>query len=233
MQVQACKEESHRIDLLTKPALVEGSFKGPFFLSIGWTGPSVEALIAVIVVDGGPPSADEPGRTRASEGWFTGLPRWLGRFASVPRRPGAADLRGPGAGPLELSWFWRAQAACSRVCARAGGRGRSGLQTQVRKDLLDDRLLQDGGDDLQLAIAVRGVLQVEFEHALEQPGPTQPHRALVRTVRLALGALRYAGGLIWPLRYYHRAQLGVGCRHAVETDQAQARARNPAPPAAA
>ena len=44
-------------------------------------------------------------------------------------------------------WAWR--------CA--------GLQPQVREDLLDHRLLQDGRNDLQLGAAVRAVLQVEVE----------------------------------------------------------------------
>jgi uncharacterized protein YqgC (DUF456 family) len=33
------------------------------------------------------------------------------------------------------------------------------------------------------------VLQVEFEHPLEQPGPAQPHRSVAGAVRLALGRL--------------------------------------------
>jgi hypothetical protein len=33
----------------------------------------------------------------------------------------------------------------------------------VRKDLLDDWLLQDRGDDLQLAAAVRAVVEVNLE----------------------------------------------------------------------
>jgi hypothetical protein len=48
----------------------------------------------------------------------------------------------------------------------------TGLQTQVREDLVDDWLLQDGCDDLQLATAVRAVLEVQIEDALEQPRPT-------------------------------------------------------------
>jgi hypothetical protein len=35
----------------------------------------------------------------------------------------------------------------------------------VREDLLDDGLLQDRSDDLQLAAAVRAVLQVEIRRA--------------------------------------------------------------------
>jgi hypothetical protein len=40
----------------------------------------------------------------------------------------------------------------------------------VRKDLLDDRLLQDRRNDLQLATAVRAVLHVDREQTLEQLG---------------------------------------------------------------
>jgi hypothetical protein len=42
-----------------------------------------------------------------------------------------------------------------------------GLQTQVREDPLDHRLFQDRRNDLQLATAVRAVLQVDLDHALE------------------------------------------------------------------
>ena len=61
-----------------------------------------------------------------------------------------------------------------------------GAQTQVREDPLDHRLFQDGRDDLHLAAAVRAVLQVEIEHALEQLAPAQPHRAVIR-LRTATG----------------------------------------------
>ena len=47
-------------------------------------------------------------------------------------------------------------------------RRRADLQTQVREDLLDHRGLQDGGDDLQLAAAVRAVRHIDLEGALEQ-----------------------------------------------------------------
>ena len=40
-----------------------------------------------------------------------------------------------------------------------------GLQSQVPEDLLDHRLFQDRRDDLQLAAAVRAVLQVDLESA--------------------------------------------------------------------
>jgi len=38
----------------------------------------------------------------------------------------------------------------------------------VREDLLYRRLFQDDRDDLQLAAAVRAVLQIELKHAFEQ-----------------------------------------------------------------
>ncbi len=80
---------------------------------------------------------------------------------------------------------------------------------------------EDGGDDLQFAAAVRAVLEVELEHPLEQPRPTQPHRAVVRTVRLALCGLRCLGTFVQPLRHHQRAHLGVRCQHAMESNQVQ------------
>ena len=58
---------------------------------------------------------------------------------------------------------------------------------QVREDPLDHRLLQNGRNVLKRAAAVEAVLQVEVKHALEQLGPAQPHRAVKRAVRFALG----------------------------------------------
>jgi len=43
----------------------------------------------------------------------------------------------------------------------------------VGEDFLDHRRLEDRRDDLQLATAVRAVVQVEIEHALEQLGSAQ------------------------------------------------------------
>ena len=57
-----------------------------------------------------------------------------------------------------------------RLSTRRSLRRRAGLQTQVREDLLDDWLLEDGGDDLQLAPAVRAVLEVQINATLEQSG---------------------------------------------------------------
>ncbi len=93
-----------------------------------------------------------------------------------------------------------------------------GLQTQVREDLLDHRLLEDRRDDLQLAAAVRAVRHVDLEHALEQLGPAQPHWAVVRARRLAFGGRCGQRGWFGRLglwRHHLRAQLGVGCENAV------------------
>jgi len=84
------------------------------------------------------------------------------------------------------------------------------LQSQVREDLLDHRRFQDHRDDLALAAAVRAVLHVDLEHALEQLGPAQPHRTMVRTARLALRGWRGLRGRLRLLRHYLGAQLGVG-----------------------
>jgi len=72
--------------------------------------------------------------------------------------------------------------------ARWRGRASTvGLQTQVRAGLLDHRLFEDRRDDPQFATAVRAVFRVDLENPLQQLGPAQPHRKVVRTVRLALG----------------------------------------------
>ena len=96
-----------------------------------------------------------------------------------------------------------------------------GLQPKMREDLLDHRLLKDRRNDLQLAAAVRAVLQVKIEHALEQLGPAQTHRLVMHAVRLALGGRRGLGGSLGLLRHHLRAQLGVGRQHAMKTVAAQ------------
>ena len=83
---------------------------------------------------------------------------------------------------------------------------------------------QDRRDDLQLTATVRAVLQVEIEHPLEQLGPVQPHRAVMRADRLALGGLCFLRGHLGLLRQHHRAQLGVRYQHTMEADQVQPRA---------
>jgi len=98
-----------------------------------------------------------------------------------------------------------------------GGRAsrRPGLQTQVREDLFDHWLFHDRRDDLQLAAAVRAVLHVDLEDPLEQLGPAQPNRTVVRTGRLVLGRRYDLHGWFAFLRHHLRSQLGVGCQYAV------------------
>lgn len=58
----------------------------------------------------------------------------------------------------------------------------------------------------------------------DRPGwATQPHRVMVRTVRLTLGGWCSLGGRLGFLRHHDRAQLGVGSKHAVEADQMRPR----------
>jgi len=59
---------------LQAPETEDSSFRGPSSVALGWLGPSVEARVAVFVVDGGPLCAREPDRTGPSGGSSTGLP---------------------------------------------------------------------------------------------------------------------------------------------------------------
>ena len=54
-------------------------------------------------------------------------------------------------------------------------------------------------------------------------GPAQPHRAVVRKARLALGGLCLLGGRLGLLRPHQRAHFGVGCQDAMAPDQMQPR----------
>ena len=117
-----------------------------------------------------------------------------------------------------------AQAAC-RDCSRATERGGArACRPRCVRIFSITGCSRITGNDLQLAAAVRAVLQVERKHPLEQPGPTQPHRPVMRAARLALGRWRGLGGRLGLLRHHHRAQLGVGDQHAVEANQVQPRA---------
>ncbi len=92
--------------------------------------------------------------------------------------PGAGRLPGPGGRDARMAKTGAVreagQAACGACPTRRRQRRRPGLQSQVREDLLDNRRLQDRGDDLQLAAATRPVLEVDLGDAVEQPG--QAHR---------------------------------------------------------
>ena len=64
------------------------------------------------------------------------------------------------------------------------------------EDLLDHWRFQDRRDDLQLAAAVRAMLHVDLEHALEQPSPdtNSPVDCLCLARGLATGQARPARG---------------------------------------
>ena len=101
-------------------------------------------------------------------GAVDGLSLVVGPHPSVCRVLGRSRLQRP-CSPGRLNC--RGWAATSRLQRLTAGR-RTGrcprLQSQVREDLLDRRLLKNRRNDLQLTAAVRAVLQVDLEHALEQ-----------------------------------------------------------------
>jgi BolA protein len=72
--------------------------------------------------------------------------------------------------------------------------------------------LQNLQRDLQLTTAIRAEHQVDIEQALEEPGPTQPHRPVVHKVHLALGRRRCLTALAQRLR----RQLQAGHAGALE-----------------
>ena len=75
----------------------------------------------------------------------------------------------------------------SRLARPAPGR-RLGIEPQVGEDLLDHRPLEDGRDDLEIAAAaVRAVLHVDVEHALEQPRPADAAGPRLGTLDPAFG----------------------------------------------
>jgi hypothetical protein len=130
---------------------------------------SVEALIEVFVVDGGRPRVDVAddgaehahlgAKTRLCSHGLAPLPRfWEAQTkvipAAFPWAPGR--LNGDESG-------WPGRVPPRRMGRRT--RRCTVLQTQIGEDLLDQRLLRDGRNDLQLAAAVRGVLRVELEQA--------------------------------------------------------------------
>ena len=96
-------------------------------------------------------------------GAIYGLPLTAWPLPSVPPPLGRSRLQRP-CSPGRVNGH--VSVASSRLRRLTSGRRTgwcSGLQSQVREDLLDHRLLQDCRNDLQLAAAVRAVLQVEVE----------------------------------------------------------------------
>jgi hypothetical protein len=71
------------------------------------------------------------------------------------------------------------------------------IQPEVREGLLDHRLFQDGGDDLQLTAAVRAAVHVEVKDALELSGQAQRlalSRTALRQYPLVAGTARSPSG---------------------------------------
>ena len=128
-------------------------------------------------------SFDKRRRKSSFLGASCGLSLVASPLPSVPQALGRSRLQRP--------WLpGRLNGHCSAASGRLQGlatgcctRRRPGLQSQVREDLLDHRLLQNRRDDLQLAAAVWVVLHVDVEHALEQLGPAQPRRAAATAPR--------------------------------------------------
>ena len=80
-----------------------------------------------------------------------------------------------------------------RLEERQPPRGRARQQAQMREDLDGHRRLFDGGDDLQLATALRAVFKVDIEDAPEQARPAHARRRAVRVFVLRrAGILRCA-----------------------------------------
>ena len=107
----------------------------------------------------------------------------------------------------------RARRIATGHCCAPRDDGR--LQTPLG---LYDCLVQNRGDDLQLASTVRAVLAVQIKAALEERGPIQQHWAVTRTIRLTLGGPNCAGARDRPLDTTI-ARPGVRCQHAVEANQ--------------
>ena len=85
----------------------------------------------------------------------------------------------------------------------------------MREDLDYHRRFLDGGDDLQLAAALRAVFEADIEYA--------PEQARRRAVRVFV--LRRAG-ILRCARHDRGAQPRVGCEHPMKADQMQARPRH-------
>jgi hypothetical protein len=83
----------------------------------------------------------------------------------------------------------------------------------MAEDLVDDRRVFDGSDDLQAAAAVGAALEVKVEHAFEQSSPAHA-RCFSLPVSVLAGGL---GGRLCRSGNDFTAQLRVGRQHAVDT----------------
>lgn len=78
---------------------------------------------------------------------------------ATERRAARTSMSGPNSGHLQRQLLTRRR---PRSC--------TGLQTQMGEDALDDRRLQDRGDDLQLAAAIGAVLGIPLRGASHEAG---------------------------------------------------------------
>ena len=76
----------------------------------------------------------------------------------------AADSSGHGRRGRMNCRGWADSAHLRRLAMGRRTGWRTGLQTQVREDLLNHRLVQDRRNDLHLTATIRAVLQIELEH---------------------------------------------------------------------
>ena len=91
-------------------------------------------------------------------------------IASLLQSRGRSRIQRPVSPGRLNSHSWAASGCLQRLTKGWCTRQRPSLQSQVREDLLDHRLLKNRRDDLQLATAVRAALQVEIEHPPERLG---------------------------------------------------------------
>ena len=124
------------------------------------------------------------------------LPGELGRSRSPqPWAPGR--LNGDGS---------ESSSRLQRVTAGGCAWRRPGLQPQVREDLLDHRLFQDRGNDLQLDAAARAVLQVEIESEASAKTNLYPSYVAAKTRLSSLAQLSRTGR--WCMQF---ASHSAGC----------------------
>ena len=80
--------------------------------------------------------------------------------------------------------------------------------------------LFDGGDELQVAATIRTMFDIDRENTFEQARPTHARRCAGCVLGGVLDCI-----LRWA-QHDRSTQPGVGCQHAVEADQMQARTRH-------
>ena len=115
--------------------------------------------------------------------------------------PGTVSPGGPGLpGPHQA-----ACCMCARAGARCGARACKPRCVRIRSITADSRI---AAMIVRLVAAVRAVLEVDLEDALEQPGPADANRPGVCAAWLSGVELRRVGILVGTCRDHQRPQLG-------------------------